>query len=166
MLWFFLKSNPTQHDWKHEVSIHTLKPESNKEDDWTGICEIRNISDDVKQVHVLYHYHDNYSDYSVFYTDRQEAEIEFWKRNKCQLNSLKETWAAWESNYICAVHYEDKLTISSTIYERDMNKISYPDKGDRWVLVTVDVTVDVPVVDLKGTDSSKNNETTQEDVGY
>ena len=104
----------------------------------THIDEIINIPVDVKQVHVLFHFHDHYSDCKIYFTDRQEAEIEFWKKNKEQLDYFKKHWSKM---HICAIQYgEENDYVSSTIYERDESQISYPHKGDQWVLVTVEVT--------------------------
>lgn len=143
IVWFVLKSivdySDGGTDWIHEARITLTEPKDEDSDDFVDNYSITSVPRDSRVVHVVYHFHDNYCDHASFYTDRLTAENFFWEKVKEQHISMKE-WNqhGWET--ICALQLDDKQDkIMSTLYSKEGCTISYPDKGNRWVLLTIDV---------------------------
>ena len=144
-MWFFLESFPDEQDWTHEASITRMKPVIDETADvWVDIDKVSsNIPNDARVVHVVYHFHDNYSDHSSFFTDRETAEKIFWKYTKEQHTEMRR-WnlLGGDEELIYVLQYDDKNgqeKITSTLYFKEGSLISYPDKGDRWVLLSLNV---------------------------
>jgi len=149
-------------DWQHKAAVYNSKEliAVVKEDDsddkqwhdpWVD-CEcydVPGVEDgaNVRTVHVLFHFYDNYVDAARIYASRDTAEQQFWQCVKEQHEDVAEETANedLQSKVVTTIStcYEhgNKSTpqFTSTVYVRCSidDVYEYPDKGNRWVLVTL-----------------------------
>lgn len=138
------KTRFAKHDWLHREHVYKNEEEARQalsrfHEDENIVIDMMDISIPVgiAECYLLYHFHDNYCDGYAAYTNKDEAQNEFYRVCEEQYHKLQE-------DVVKIVSKDDTQKyekLISTIYEFDIfdtnNSLSYPDKGDRWVLVTL-----------------------------
>lgn len=112
-------------DWYHVVSIRKERPKTTAA--FRDVFPVEIVDYNAKHAFVLFHFEDNYVDFHRVFQHEDEAEREFLKAVKGQLEELHN-----EGDSIRTVRIRGGLV--STLYDEDGN---YPDKGSRWRLVKI-----------------------------
>lgn len=136
-VWLVIQTvqSPDKQDIIHDVRIMKSKEdaeavEAEIDEDTFMSVDIREqtIKKDQSIVHVVFHYHDNYSDYDQLFESYEKARA-FYQSEVAKMDvDLEEGYyVKLQKNY---------TGFMATLYDEED---SYPDKGDRWVLTTLHI---------------------------
>jgi hypothetical protein len=116
---------------KTSAEVEELKAEAEDSRDFMSI-DAREFSakKDMRVLHVVFHYHDNYADVVGTFETHEEANA-FYKSEVAEM--LDGVSDLYEGECIKLAKYPDGGSMA-TLYDAHGN---YPDKGDRWVFTTL-----------------------------
>lgn len=116
---------------KTSTEVEELQTEAEDSYDFMSI-DAREFSakDDMRSLHVVFHYHDNYADVIRTFETHEEANA-YYKSNVAEM--LDGVSDLQEGECIKLAKYPDG-GLMATLYDADGR---YPDKGDRWVFTTL-----------------------------